>query len=146
MSIQVTCTSCKSQFNAPENAAGKRTKCPKCGGIIEIQALFADEIFEAEEAPMTPFSDEDLELEKPAAAAATTGDRRPCPMCGEMIQKDAIKCRYCGEIFDPVLKRASLKQGSATGEKQDTTTPILIFVTSLLGCFRQLSRSTARSG
>lgn len=38
MSIQVTCTSCKSQFNAPDNAVGKRTKCPKCGGIIEIQA------------------------------------------------------------------------------------------------------------
>jgi hypothetical protein len=84
---------------------------------------------------MAPFSDEDLELEKPVAAAVPNGDRRPCPMCGEMIQKDAIKCRFCGEIFDPVLKRASLKQGAGPAEKQDNTTPILIFVTSLLGCF-----------
>jgi hypothetical protein len=56
-------------------------------------------------------------------------------MCGEMIQKDAIKCRFCGEIFDPVLKRASLAQGPAAAAKQDNTTPILIFVTSLIGCF-----------
>jgi hypothetical protein len=114
---------------------GKRTKCPKCGGIIEIQSPTADEIFEAEEAPLNPFSDEDFELNKPAAPAATDGDRKPCPMCGEMIQKDAVKCRFCGEIFDPVLKKASLKQGPAATQKQDNSTPILIFVTSLIGCF-----------
>jgi hypothetical protein len=27
-------------------------------------------------------------------------------MCGEMIVATAAKCRFCGEIFDPTLKRA----------------------------------------
>ncbi|HKB42381.1 MAG TPA: hypothetical protein VKD72_38500 [Gemmataceae bacterium] len=33
--------------------------------------------------------------------------RRPCPMCGEMIIASAVKCRFCGEIFDPTLRRRS---------------------------------------
>jgi hypothetical protein len=31
-------------------------------------------------------------------------------MCGEMILIDAVKCRFCGEIFDETLKRAEKKK------------------------------------
>jgi predicted RNA-binding Zn-ribbon protein involved in translation (DUF1610 family) len=139
VSIQVTCSSCKSQFNAPDNAIGKRTKCPKCGGIIEIQAPApAEEVFEAEEAPMTPFSEEDLELEKPAASVPANGDRKPCPMCGEMIQKDAVKCRYCGEIFDPILKKQEMLTRKSTGGVNDDMTTgdwVIAVICSGIGCF-----------
>ena len=30
---------------------------------------------------------------------------KPCPICGEQIQDAAVKCPYCGEIFDPAIKR-----------------------------------------
>lgn len=104
MPIQVTCSSCKSKFNAPDAAAGKKTKCPKCAGVIQIPEPAAEvEIFDAVEEPKSVFSDEDFEVDTPPLPAATNGDRKPCPKCGEMIQNVALKCRFCGEVFDPTL-------------------------------------------
>jgi hypothetical protein len=48
----------------------------------------------------------------PPAAESSIESRRPCPECGEMILSSAIKCRFCGEIFDAVLKK-----GSGSGKK-----------------------------
>jgi hypothetical protein len=39
------------------------------------------------------------------SSAAEPEIRRPCPACGEMIIASAAKCRFCGEIFDEVLRR-----------------------------------------
>lgn len=39
MSLSITCRSCNSRFRAPENAAGKRTRCPKCKSPINIPAI-----------------------------------------------------------------------------------------------------------
>jgi hypothetical protein len=137
-------------FNAPDNAAGKNAKCPNCGGGIQIPTPAPEpEIFDAEEAPMAGFTDEDFEIEKPMGLPAATGDRRPCPMCGEMIQKDAIKCRFCGEVFDATLARADRRRGPGplpgesdadaakrmAAEKSNRTTSILLFVMGLIGCF-----------
>jgi predicted nucleic acid-binding Zn-ribbon protein len=36
MTISVVCPSCSSQFNAPDEAAGKTGHCPKCGSPILI--------------------------------------------------------------------------------------------------------------
>ena len=116
MPIQVTCPSCKTMFNAPDSAAGKKAKCPKCSGVIQIPTPVVDEeILDAEEAIRTPFTDDDFAVEPQATLPATNADRKPCPMCGEMIQKNAVKCRHCGEIFDPLLK-SQAKKASATGD------------------------------
>jgi predicted RNA-binding Zn-ribbon protein involved in translation (DUF1610 family) len=134
MPIPVTCPSCQRAFQAPDGAAGKRAKCPKCGGIINIPApVVQEEILEAE--PMRPFTDEDFEVEPPAALPAQD-DRRPCPMCGEMIQKNAIKCRHCGEIFDPILKAQASKAAASEGPDADLSVGewVLAILCSGIGC------------
>jgi DNA-directed RNA polymerase subunit M/transcription elongation factor TFIIS len=135
--IQVTCPSCKAMFNAPDAAAGKKAKCPKCGGVIQIpMPKVEEEIVDAEEEPRSPFTDEDFEVEKPVALPAEGGDRKPCPMCGEMIQKDAVKCRYCGEIFDPVLRKqgAKVRKASAGDDDMSTGDWVVAILCSGIGC------------
>lgn len=139
MPIQVTCSSCNSKFNAPDSAAGKRAKCPKCGGAIDIPEPeiepAEDEIFEAESIPSRPITDDDFaDFPTPAPPA---GDRKPCPMCGEMIQKDAVKCRYCGETFDPLLRKQEQKLKKASGdpdEDMSTGDWLLAILCSGIGC------------
>ena len=148
MPFQVTCSSCKSTFNAPDSAANKRAKCPKCGGLIQLTAPAADdEILDAEEDFSSPIADQGVGA---LATSMSDAERKPCPMCGEMIQQEAIKCRFCGEIFDKVLANAERRRGGPgpvagesveeaakrlIAEKQDKTISIQIFVTSLIGCF-----------
>jgi predicted RNA-binding Zn-ribbon protein involved in translation (DUF1610 family) len=132
--IQVTCPSCNATLKTSEQYAGKKAKCPKCGGIIEIPAapaLEEDEyVLEAEPAPLG-FTDEEL-----SAGPKAGEDRRPCPACGEMIMRDAVKCRFCGEIFDPVLRKKEQKVRAAGDTDAQMTTGdwVLAIICSGIGC------------
>lgn len=118
-------------FNAPDSAAGKKAKCPKCGGAIQIPiAAPAEEIMEAEEVTNRPFDDGDFEVEPPISTPVPMADLKPCPMCGEMIQKNAVKCRHCGEIFDPVLRAAA--KSNASARDTDANLSVLEWVVAIL--------------
>lgn len=39
MPIAVRCTSCSASFHVKDEYAGKRTKCPKCGGPMTIPTI-----------------------------------------------------------------------------------------------------------
>lgn len=47
MPITVTCPTCNARLGAPDNTAGKRVKCPKCGAVIPVPP--ADDGFEVVE-------------------------------------------------------------------------------------------------
>ena len=52
MPVSVVCPGCSAKLNAPDAAAGKRVKCPKCQQPIAVPAAVADfEVVEAEPAP-----------------------------------------------------------------------------------------------
>ncbi len=113
MSITVNCESCGAVLRTKDSMAGKMAKCPHCGERVQIPAAAADDVFEAEE--VGGGGDFDFGgLDPNAGSAAEEGDRKPCPACGEMIMRKAAKCRYCGEIFDPGLKRRSKKSRSGS--------------------------------
>src|SRR5262245_18176980 len=115
MPISFSCPQCGKKFKAPDNALGKSSKCPGCGSPVTCpEPIYDAELVEpppAGSGRAEPYAD--LDPDKPYAmvdpdsvAAPATESRRPCPMCGEMILATAAKCRYCGEVFDPALKKA----------------------------------------
>jgi predicted RNA-binding Zn-ribbon protein involved in translation (DUF1610 family) len=124
MPIKITCPSCDGLFQAPESAAGKKAKCPKCGGVIEIPVpVTADAIYEAETS--SPRATDGIGVASSAVATAGDAARKPCPKCGEMILQEAIKCRFCGEIFDPMLR--TYQRTTARGQNGDAN-PIFLHI------------------
>lgn len=58
-----------------------------------------------------------------------TPGMKKCPFCAELIQAEAIKCRYCGEFLDGST-RASVKP---KGKKWYFSTPTVVFSLLCLG-------------
>lgn len=152
MSITVNCQECGRKLKAPDSAAGKRAKCPSCGATVVIE----QPIYDAEE-----ITDEEFGSRRPAAglepkeepASDTYGlqdvnldeeyeepalpNRRPCPMCGELIAAEALKCRFCGEDFtEPAEKKAKRKSRdrSPTGGELTGIDWTLCILCSGIGC------------
>jgi hypothetical protein len=81
-------------------------KCPYCQTHLQVPEPVAE--------PEVPIQAEELPGDtyamQPPTTTPTANDRRPCPMCGEMIKLDAVKCRFCGEVFDRTLKQIEKKK------------------------------------
>ncbi len=71
--------------------------------------------------PFDDVGDDPYQLAEPDhAASAASEPSKPCPMCGETILESAVKCRYCGEVFDAKLKRGGSKSKSKKRRKTAT--------------------------
>jgi predicted RNA-binding Zn-ribbon protein involved in translation (DUF1610 family) len=121
MPINMACPSCGKTLAAPDTAAGKRAKCPGCGQVMVVPAA----VQQAEEigAPSPPSSPQppaesaegwlnDLSAPSQTPQTIVTGpggeQRRPCPECGELIVATAVKCRFCGAVFDSRLRGSGM--------------------------------------
>ena len=104
MAISFSCPRCGKKLKAPDDAAGKSSRCPGCGSAVTCpEPIYDAELVDPQYGP-NPFDDLDggqpYAMTAEPAEASTAEVRKPCPMCGEMIVATAAKCRFCGEIFD----------------------------------------------
>lgn len=139
MPIKVTCAGCGVSLTTPDTSAGKRAKCPKCGQAIEIPAASAEEeieeeVFDAEPSPFDGLSEEEM-----TDGEVSQEQRNPCPACGEMIVRGAVKCRFCGEIFDETLKKQEQKKQkketvAAEGGDMTTVDWVIAILCTGIGC------------
>ena len=141
MPITFYCPRCNKMLRAPEAAAGKSSQCPGCGVMVTCP----EPVYEAEvilvtpkkspaqksapksppprqPPPVNPYADLDDDkpyalVNPPPAAEAAAETRRPCSVCGEMILSTAVKCRFCGEVFDAVLKKGKTKRPRKTNSR-----------------------------
>lgn len=151
MAISFSCHQCGKKLKAPDNAAGKSSKCPGCGATVTCpEPIYEAELIDPPAGGINPY--DDLDEDKPYAMAGPRpgsapeigvpgGEvRKPCPMCGEMIVATAAKCRYCGEVFDAKLKKAKRKKKKYSAEDEDLTTGeiVLAVLCSGIGCIAGL--------
>lgn len=66
-------------------------------------------------------------------------NRRPCTVCGEMIPSNALKCRFCGEIFDAALKKQEARKkrresGNSADDEMSTGDYVVAIICSGIGC------------
>lgn len=94
MPIHVTCPGCGKSINAPDHAAGRTGTCNDCGTSIAIPETTTPDA----EAVVPSFS-------TPPPLPPQAPSSQPCPFCREPILLGARKCKHCGEILDPDLRR-----------------------------------------
>jgi predicted RNA-binding Zn-ribbon protein involved in translation (DUF1610 family) len=109
MSIPVVCK-CGKKLSVKDEYAGRRAKCPACGGTLTVPLKG-----EVETDPVPPKQAATVPASTPNYAMvaapihsppAPAPETKPCPFCGESILASAVKCRHCNELLDPQLRWA----------------------------------------
>ncbi len=105
MTIAVQCGSCHKRFAAKDELAGRKVKCPQCGGVLTIPKPGAGP--EAARQGTEPRDDHAVasppagKAESPAAGTARGPEKAPdvepkCPSCGASVKAGAVLCVQCG--------------------------------------------------
>ncbi len=98
--MNISCPACLAKLQVPASAKGKRAKCPKCDGIVEIP-LPADEVLNAS---IDPFGSPDqVATQQHVATVATSGIKQSISMKGGS-QNDTPARRLFEKITSEISK------------------------------------------
>jgi predicted RNA-binding Zn-ribbon protein involved in translation (DUF1610 family) len=88
MPITAVCPSCQSKVRAPDKAAGKRVKCPKCGAVLDVPTPAPAWVAEQTAAPSLTLAATELPAAKPLPesqdAGQPVGRETPLPSYHQM--------------------------------------------------------------
>lgn len=96
MAIRATCGSCNSTFNARDELAGKKVKCPKCKERMVIPSGSSAPATAVAAVPATRAVDPMEALLEEANIAPVSQGGPICPDCGAPVTPGAIICVECG--------------------------------------------------
>ena len=114
---------------------------PLGGGGLSDLLDEADQVYSVEKKAGggSAFSSDPFASDSAASASDSAVPRRPCRGCGEMIIRSALMCRFCGEAFDPGLKRKQKRRGGGLGDDELSTGDWLVAILcSGIGCIAGL--------
>src|SRR5437660_10240487 len=105
----IDCPSCSRKLRVPDDLLGKQVKCPTCGHTFGAAATQI-----AETAAPSTGAPVNLQLDAPSSSTEPTQEfqapsqpakpavegtvLQPCPNCDKLIEPDAGRCPYCGEV------------------------------------------------
>jgi len=92
--ITFKCSGCGMEISVPDDRAGKRGKCAKCGTILLAPSpdfKLADPAQVSEpEAPTEP-----VKTAEPKRGGSSAPEVTTCPQCGARISPDGSSCKNC---------------------------------------------------
>jgi predicted RNA-binding Zn-ribbon protein involved in translation (DUF1610 family) len=102
--LRFNCDNCGCKIKVPDKHAGRKGKCPKCGQIVLIPAVTAQEPIHNKATTSISSPNQDMNALKVTAqddqTDTTTEKTMQCPYCGETILAVAKKCKHCKEFLD----------------------------------------------
>jgi len=135
------CPTCSRPMRIPDSLLGRPVACPTCRNVFT--ASFAPNGATAEQLPVPSSGAPPAVSEGPPASStsyevelAPGSSRHPCPICGEAILPSARKCKHCGEVVDPWVRREmAISSGEKAAGRNDVPGTIsLVFGSIALVC------------
>ncbi|MBY0527812.1 MAG: LITAF-like zinc ribbon domain-containing protein [Gemmataceae bacterium] len=117
MTIRFFCPACKHPCSAPDDAGGRKGKCPKCGAAMEVPVP-KGEVYQPPPKPPTVVAIADV-LPAPARQPAYVPNPAGFPISAAV----GFQCPFCKSTAMPL------------GRDQISQTGWVLFVVLLISCF-----------
>lgn len=124
----ISCTTCAAKLKLPEGTEAQAFQCPKCGSLIDSDAARSGE---------TKRGASSLGRRQSPSQWQSAEDSVSCRYCGERVLAHARKCKHCGEILDPDLRKSRRDEREVHHHVEEKSSAVAVLLEVLPGLFFQ---------